>query len=265
MFQQFESREAITLENNGQKFFAILHRPINTDSPVPAIVICPGFAGSKSGKFRLFVRLSEQLVKNGIAVLRFDYRGSGDSEGDFSDVTIESKISDTLKCLEFLSNDSKIDASRIGILGRSLGGVITILTVRRFPKIKSLALWAPVFKSDPWKALWEAFKSNQLNLSHEQMIRALPANVPNVEFLTQFFKFNLNHELPELKHIPILLLHGSQDQLVTVEHAQAFEKAREGIEHSRFIYLPKGDHDFSDSEEQKIVIEETVKWFVNTL
>jgi alpha/beta superfamily hydrolase len=263
--KQVEMRESITLENHGEKIFAILHRPLHAKK-VPAIVICPGFAGNKCGKFRMFVNVGQELAKQGIAVLRFDYRGAGDSEGDFHDITLEGKISDTLKCLNFLANDGQIDATRLGLLGRSLGGAIAVLAAGRFHLIKSLALWAPVFKSDPWRELWESFKSDQmLDKVKQEMLRNLPANIPNLEFLSQFFKLDIPSELQKLKEIPLLHIHGEQDQIVKIEHAKDFEKARFGIANSRFLQLPKSDHDFSDFREQVIAIQETCQWYQQTL
>lgn len=262
---QFELRESLTLSNNGEKIFAILHRPLNLER-VPAVVICPGFAGNKCGKFRMFVTLAQELAKSGIAVLRFDYRGAGDSEGEFKDITLEGKISDTLKCLDFLSNDPQMDPSRIGILGRSLGGAIAILAARRFSLVKSLALWAPVFKSDPWRELWESFKSNQkLDQAKQEMLSKLPANIPNLEFLSQFFKLDLQKELDGLKKVPLLHVHGEQDQVVKIQHAKDFENARLGLDNTRFIQLPKSDHDFSDAQELTKAIRETCVWFQQTL
>lgn len=263
--QHEESREAITLSNHGEKIFGILHRPLVSE-PVPAIVICPGFAGNKCGKFRMFVTLGKELAKKGIAVLRFDYRGSGDSEGEFREITLEGKTSDTERCLEFLFNDPQIDASRLGLLGRSLGGAIAVLAARRVPFIKSLALWAPVFKSDPWRELWESFQSNrQLDRDKQEVLRNLPANVPNVEFLNQFFKLDMEKELTGLKHIPLLHIHGEQDTIVRIEHAKDYEKARNGLDNTRFVHLPRSDHDFSDAHEQIIAIQETCQWYQKTL
>ncbi len=262
--QQVEVREAITLENNGEKIFGILHRPLQAKN-VPAVVICPGFAGNKCGKFRIFVTLGKELAKKGIAVLRFDYRGSGDSEGEFGDITLEGKISDTLACLKFLANDPQIDASRLGLLGRSLGGAIAVLTARRYP-IKSLALWAPVFKSDPWRELWESFQTNQkLDQVKQEMLRSLPANAPNLEFLKQFFKLDIESELEGLKKVPLLHIHGEQDRVVKMEHAKAYEKARVGLDNTRFVHLSRCDHDFSDVAEQAIAIQETCDWYQHTL
>jgi alpha/beta superfamily hydrolase len=263
--QQVEVRETITLENNGEKIFGILHRPIHSRQ-VPAVVICPGFAGNKCGKFRMFVTLGKELAKRGIAVLRFDYRGAGDSEGEFRDITLEGKTNDTLKCLDFLANDPQVNPSRLGLLGRSLGGAIAVLASRRYPFIKSLALWAPVFKSDPWRELWESFKSNrQLDAAKQDILRNLPANVPNLEFLSQFFKLDLERELGGLKQIPLLHIHGEQDQVVKIEHAKDYEKARIGLDNTRFVHLPKSDHDFSDVIEQAIAIQETCQWYQQTL
>jgi uncharacterized protein len=262
---QVENREAITLENHGEKMFAILHRPLHAKR-VPAIVICPGFAGTKCGKFRMFVTLGKELAKQGIAVLRFDYRGSGDSEGEFQDITLEGKKSDTLKWLDFLQNDPQIDPERLGLLGRSLGGVIAILTARHFQAIKSMVLWAPVFKSDPWRELWEMFKSNkQPDRSKQEILGSLPFRVPNVEFLHQFFKLDLEKDLHELKHIPLLHIHGEKDQLVKIEHAKDYEKARIGLDNTRFLTLPRSDHDFSDVQEQAVAIQETCQWYLQTL
>ncbi len=199
-------------------------------------------------------------------MFRFDYRGAGDSEGDFQDVTLEGKISDTLKCLDFLANDSQIDASRLGLLGRSLGGVVAIVAARRSQMIKSLALWAPVFKSDPWKKLWENLMSNQNpDQTKQKILQHFAGDIPNLEFLSQFFELNLWHELQMLQNVPLLHIHGEQDQIVKIEHAKDFEKARSGIENTQFLKLPKSGHDFSDIQEQNIAIQETCRWFEKTL
>lgn len=258
-----EEREAITLINQDQKMFGILHRPCQP-GPVPAVLICSGYAGNKAGKFRLFVRLAEELVKQGIAVLRFDYRGSGDSEGDLQEITVESKVSDTLMCLDFLANDPQIDPSRIGLLGRSMGGAISILAAKKFSKIKSLALWAPVFDSSPWKPLWDSFKSNQLNSNQKLEILQLPLGVPNPRFLQQFFQVQTREELNALKELPLLHIEAAKDEVVKHSHGEAYRVAREGLP-TRYIQLMNSDHDFSNAEDQAMAIKETSQWFSTTL
>lgn len=261
---KFEERNAITLQNKGEKVFCTIHRPL-TSEKVPAVLFCSGFGGNKVGKYRLFVRLSEELTKRGIACLRFDYRGSGDSEGEPERMSIEDQVSDTLCCLNFLQNDPQIDSNRIGILGRSFGGVISILAVGQKKPVKAVALWAPVFDSAPWHQLWNSYRSNQLDSSQMKTIKTLPGGIPNMNFLSQFFKLDMKKAIENLDAIPLLHIQALQDATVSEEHAQAYRRVREEKPDSRFIKLPNSDHDFSDPEDQQMAIQETCMWFQKLL
>ncbi len=263
--KHIETRDQITLKVNDEKVFAVFHHPIGSNK-APAVLICPGFAGNKCGKFRIYVLLAQELAKIGIATLRFDYRGSGDSEGEFQDMTFEGKVQDTLKCLEFLETHPHIDPSKIAILGRSLGGAIAIIAASRYKKIKSIALWAAVFKSEPWETLWETTQKKDLS-EHaiKEMMSTLSTLIPNKDFLSQFFSIDIKKEMDTLINIPLLHIHGGKDKIVKVDHAKDYENARNGIKNSRFIFLKDSDHDFSNLDEQKIAIEETCQWFKQTL
>src|SRR5260221_3407228 len=99
---QKEERQAVTLLSGNQKIFCMLHLPQRTDQEkFPALLFCSGFGGNKSGKYRLFVRMAEQLAKAGVAVLRFDYRGSGDSEGAFEATTVGRLLAERLTTAAF--------------------------------------------------------------------------------------------------------------------------------------------------------------------
>lgn len=260
-----EERQPIVLMNEGKKIFGVIHRP-KSNARTAAVLICPGFAGNKCGKFRMFVSIAEELAKRGITVLRFDYRGSGDSEGEFADITLEGKISDTLCALNYLSSDQRIDSERIGILGRSLGGAVAVLAARRCGTIKSLALLAPVFTSEPWKLAWEKIKSHkEIQTADLEKYAHLPATMPNKHFLAEFFHMDLHREMEGLKSIPLLHIHGMKDQIVGIEQAKEFEATRGIKDNSRFIQLPSSDHDFSDNKERLMVINEVIQWYQNTL
>src|SRR5262249_949470 len=149
----------------GQKIFGVIHRPLNVKKS-PFVLMCHGLGGHKVGKGRLYVHLAEKLVSVGIGALRIDFRGSGDSEGDFSQMTIDSEVSDALVALNYLKNDPLIDSERIALFGRSFGGVVAILAAQRFSQIKSIVLWAPVFGSEQWKEKW--LKVHAAPISPEQ-------------------------------------------------------------------------------------------------
>ncbi len=265
--QKFEKRECVALENEGQQIFGMLHRPLHVNGKTPAVLICHGFAGNKLGRYRLYVSLGERLAKAGIAALRIDYRGSGESEGDFTDMTVDGEVSDTLKALNYLREDSQIDAERIGLLGNSFGGAIAILAAHKDRHIKSLALLAALFHSQPWQRQWEKMLAGAVDESvRKEMSRMLDGNAPGPGFYKSFFQLDLEKEVRALHATPLLHIHSEKDDRVGIEQADHYQRCREGAQsETHWIRLQKCDHDFSSSEERNLIIEETAKWFVKTL
>lgn len=261
-----ENRESIVLMNQDQKVFGVFHHPIGVEN-APAILICHGLAGDKTGKYRVYVKLSEMLAQHGIASLRIDFRGSGDSEGDFTDMTLESEVSDALKSLEYLEKSKLIDPNRLGIFGRSLGGTVAIMTARSYKKINSIVTWAPLSDGDQWLEQWHKLNAPGVDEEFRKAATRVNGQVPGEEFFKQLFNLRVEDELKELNGIPFLHVHGEQDVVVVTEHhANRFAKMRTPKNgKTKFLRLPKSDHDFSDPEEQKIALQETCQWFLDTL
>jgi len=260
-----EEREQVTLESGGKKIFAILHLPkTENQQKFPAVLFCHGFGGNKSGKFRLFVRLAEKLAKSGIAVLRVDFRGSGDSEGDFKDTTIQSQLEDAASALAFFKNHPQIDAERIAVLGRSLGGMIAYATAVRHPEVKSLALLAPVFDGKPWI---EKNKNNEKTVQSIQFDKTLNQfvfhGIPlSQAFIKEFFTFDGKTELQKLRDKPLLLVFGEKDAIIEKYHQEQYSEVRKAADAAtKKVLLEHSDHDFHVPDEQTMLIEETVEWF----
>ena len=78
---------------------------------------------------------------------------------------------------------------------------------------------------------------------------------------------SIEKELQLLHHIPFLHIHGEQDAVVLTEHhAVRYTKySKKHQARTKFILLPNSDHDFSDPAEQKIALDETCQWFLETL
>jgi hypothetical protein len=114
--------------------------------PYPAVVLISGsgpqdrdqtFMGHKT-----FLVLADHLTKSGIAVLRFDDRGFAKSTGDFSSATSLDFASDVQAAVEFLGNHPRIDASNIGLIGHSEGGLIAPIVASQSDDIAFIALMA---------------------------------------------------------------------------------------------------------------------------
>lgn len=259
-----EKREFVVFENEGQKVYGTLHLPL-IETKAPAIVMCHGFAGNRIGQFRLYVLLAQKLAEVGIASLRFDFRGSGESEGDFSQMTVAGEVSDALKALEFIESHPQINADRIGILGNSFGGAVAVLASCRNKKVKSLALLAALFNSNLWKSRWEALKTAD-DTSKKELHRLLDEHTLAPGFLKEFFQLDIEMALKSVADLPMLHIHSEKDERVGIDQADHYLRCRKEVKGETYsMRLKLSGHAFSNSEERNLVIEETVKWFQRTL
>lgn len=121
-----ESRQTpITIDSGGLSIEGMLHLPGDAADKVPGIVIChphPRYGGDMNNN--VVLGLTERLTKDGFAVLRFNFRGVGGSEGAFDWGGGETDDADA--ALETLSLRDEVDGSRIGIAGYSFGAAVAI-------------------------------------------------------------------------------------------------------------------------------------------
>ncbi|MGY3794453.1 alpha/beta hydrolase family protein [Aquimarina sp. 433] len=89
-----------------------------------------------------YLVLADHLTKNGIAVFRFDERGVGESGGDFGKVTIELSSLDVKSAIDFLKERKEINNAKIGLIGHSIGGIVTPKVASENKKISFLVLLA---------------------------------------------------------------------------------------------------------------------------
>jgi hypothetical protein len=102
----------------------VLHLPASAAAGgAPCVVACHGMGASKeSDKYLL---LGRELPATGLALARFDFRGSGESGGRHEDATIETRMADLEAVLDHLAKRPELDG-RFGLLGSSLGGYVAI-------------------------------------------------------------------------------------------------------------------------------------------
>jgi uncharacterized protein len=253
---KFEERIAVTITSNGLKLFGVLHLPL-TEQKAPCALFCNGFGGFKSAKYRLGVRSAEALSKCGIATLRFDYRGTGDSEGSFSDVTMQSQFEDALVAAQFLLHHEAIDSTRFGILGRSMGGVIATKLAARL-KPKALVLWAPVFDATPWLEGKVAHRA--VSKGHDEVLFA--GQKLNPDFLREFQTLSCKESLESIHDVPLAIIHGQKDETLKEFHFDNYLAVRKKASaKTETTLLPQSDHDFNIPDEQQQLIQITAEWF----
>lgn len=259
-----EERTAVTLLSGGRKIFGILHLPLAKDNrPFPAVLFCHGFGGNKSGRHRLYVRLAERLTSAGIAAFRFDFRGCGDSEGSFNDITIESQLQDAAECVTFLSKQSSIDISRFGICGSSLGGAIACLLAGQTPQTRAITLLAPFFDAKPWMDIQTSEqKKGNLEFDTKSGDVRFSGQLLSKECLKQFTAFSLKRPLAQIADRPLLLIQGCCDTTMGQYHIEQYKKERlSSLAPTEMVELPLSGHDFGDPAEQELLFDEATDWF----
>lgn len=244
----------IEFKNEGQKIVGVLNIP-NKQNP-PAIIMCHGFTGSKGNVHDKFYKAAKRFCENGFAVLRFDFRGSGESEGEFVNVTVSSEVSDLKAAISFME---KQGYGKIGVVGSSLGGAISIVAYNK--KIKSMVLWNPVTN------LRETFVNlipNVQKLEKNEFIifkneyKGKEFKIGK-KFWRELKTFDVSKYLKKVK-CPTLILHGDKDTIVPLKHSEkAIKIVKSKIKKLQII---KGaEHGFYEPLYETQVINFTLKWF----
>ena len=139
--------EDITFENEKESFVlaGTLTLPAK-EGNFPAVVLISGSGLQNRDEEILghkpFLILSDHLTRNGIAVLRFDDRGFGESKGDVKNATTENFADDVHYAVKYLLSRNEIDKTKIGLIGHSEGGIIAPMIAAKSDDIAFIVLLA---------------------------------------------------------------------------------------------------------------------------
>ena len=145
-------REEVTLSNGLITLAGDLTLP-DSAAPFPAVVLISGSGGQDRDAnfygFRVFDVLANLIAAQGIAVLRFDDRGIGGSNGDWLQATLDDRASDVAAAMAWLQAREDIDHYRIGLVGHSEGGLVASIVANQVDGVAFLALLAsPAVRGD---------------------------------------------------------------------------------------------------------------------
>ena len=119
---------------------------------LPAILLLPGLGGvpcDQPGVVNLLWDISQRLAQKGALVMRFDQRGSGDSQGDlYGNIDFFTEIADAQKALEILSSHPLSNQKDLRLVGISLGGIVAPLIAKGDPRVRHITLWGGTAR--PW-------------------------------------------------------------------------------------------------------------------
>ncbi len=186
-------------------------------------------------------RVCKTLAEHGIAALRFDFPGLGQSEGDFADTSFTQNVDDIVAASDWLT--ANYEAPQL-LVGHSLGGAAALQAATR-PEMKHLAAVATMGAPfDPAHSVLH-FADRVKDADEDGSVTVVLGGrdiVISREFLEDLADTNPEAYLPRLRK-PLLLIHSPVDQTVGVENAQnIFRKTRYP---KSLVSLDKADHLFT--------------------
>jgi pimeloyl-ACP methyl ester carboxylesterase len=235
----------------GQRLYGYIDFPAGSES-VSFAVFAHCFTCSKDLKSISYINSS--LTGTGIATLRFDFTGIGESEGNFKDSTYSGYIEELIFASEFLSNNYK--APQL-LIGHSLGGCVVIEAAHNLPSVKAVVTIGtpaePVSLSAKLKKTKEGAEKNGI----------AEAEIGGVKykFSKKFFDDIEEHKLePYLRNLnkPLLIMHSPIDDYTPLEDGLSLFKAAK--QPKNFISLDKIDHLMLNKNDAMYIGEVIASW-----
>jgi alpha-beta hydrolase superfamily lysophospholipase len=127
--------------SRGKRLSAMVHTPATPAAGGPVVIFCHGFTGDKVGANQLMLNLAKTVSASGLRAVRFDFAGSGDSEGVFAaDTTVAGWRQDLASVLAWVRGE--YPGAPLFLVGHSLGGLVVLCETE--PAIAGRVAVAPV-------------------------------------------------------------------------------------------------------------------------
>ena len=200
-------------------------------------------------------RISEALADLGIAVLRFDFTGLGQSKGDFADTNFSTNLDDLEAAADFLRSNYQAPAL---LIGHSLGGAAVLAVAHKMPEVNAVVtIGAPAEPShvahlfDNVRDRIEEAGEAEISLGGSRPLRI------KKQFLSDLEKYDAKSSIPKLKRA-LLVMHAPLDTIVGIENAgQIFGAAKHP---KSFISLDGADHLLTRREDAAYAAEVIAGW-----
>ena len=240
------NRQVSIVNRDGHTLMGVVTLPEGKEK-LPVMINVHGFGGNKCGYKNLHVHMARALEKDGMACVRFDMYGNGESDGEFSDMTFTSLIHDTEDIYHWVRKQPWADEKRIILSGQSMGGYVA-------------ACAAPTLQ--PWKLVLQCPGAGMWNGALERVLAMEEkgiywADVEGLRFSTEFNKDLHQYEpYSTAKGYcgPVLLVRGSEDKLVDEKTCERYIEVYGDA--CKYVEVPGGNHNFSSIPTREYLFRE---------
>ncbi|HZJ35580.1 MAG TPA: bifunctional alpha/beta hydrolase/OsmC family protein [Gillisia sp.] len=246
------SSKKVTFKNKeGHGLYGNLEMPLD-QKPHNFALFAHCFTCNKN--FFAVKNISDSLTAKGFGVLRFDFTGLGESEGEFADSNFSGNVEDLLAAAAYLKVEYKSPSL---LIGHSLGGAAVLFAAQQLPDVTAIAtIGAP----SSVKHVQQLIEGDLDEITSNGMARVniggRPFNIKK-QFLDDLKKQELIKIVPGLDK-SLLILHSPQDSIVEIKNAEELYKA---AKHPKsFVSLDGADHLLSNREDSLYAGEIIGSW-----
>jgi pimeloyl-ACP methyl ester carboxylesterase len=240
----------LTIDGSKGKLAAIIQKPsTQPGEQIPMVIMMHGFGGNKGGGERktLFDVIADKLEAQGIATIRFDFNGHGESEGEFWQHTVPNEIEDALKVYEYVRDLRYV--STVSVLGHSQGGVVASMVAGKLgAEIKAAVLMAPaaVLRDDAIRGSTFGSSYDPLNLQGDYIELMGGRQKLGTEYIRTAFSLPIYKTAANYKGA-LCVIHGTGDKVVPYTYGERYTEQSNNAE---LYILPGEDHGFMKDMER---------------
>ena len=242
----------VTFDNaSGHRLSARLELPVHC-KPYAYALFAHCFTCNKN--LTAVRNIARALTRDGIAVLRFDFTGLGDSEGDFAQTTFSSNIEDLIAATHYL--EEHYEAPSL-LIGHSLGGAAVVAAAPHLPAVQAIiTIGAPFDPSHVIHHFEEHLPEIEQSGEATVHVGGRPFTVKH-SFLKDIREKKLARTLNTLDKA-LLIMHSPQDEIVNIDNAaQIYTYAKHP---KSFISLDGANHLLSDKADSNYAGEVVASW-----
>ena len=259
-------KEKVAFECSEVKLHGELYIPDET--PTSGVIVCHGMNKNGFHGLKLYRKFAEKACEEGFVSLIFDFRGCGRSTGSFGYGIEEQK---DVKCaIDYLASRKEVIPDKIFVVGHSLGGAISLYAVQNDERVKGLVLWSTPAnhaynvkkfitmnrgKLSYYLFILASYLDNLIDVSKLVNLRVFGILLRPSLVRKKMMKLNECEVVQKLK-IPILIVIGDRDKIVSVEEAKQVFKAANNPKN--FVLIVGANHIYHEKEHEVAV--ETLNW-----
>ncbi|KTC72479.1 alpha/beta superfamily hydrolase [Legionella birminghamensis] len=244
------SKAVSFINKQGIRLKGILEQPLIGSKTYAIYAHC--FTCTKSSLAA--VRVSKALAQKGINVLRFDFAGLGQSEGNFSDSNFSSNLDDLVAAFQFLSQ--AFYPPQI-LIGHSLGGAAVLAALDQLPDIKAVVtIGAPAYADHVTHNFHDKISEIEQQGRAQVFLGGRELTLTK-QFIDDLAQYHCLDRLAKTKAAP-LICHSPVDSIVSIEHAELIFKA---AKHPKsFVSLGNADHLVTQQKDAEFLADMITAW-----